>query len=362
MSIQPTLDLGETHRRFGFHEQFDGRIAGPPPEVLPRLGVEALADALRRLPRDEFETALRHKILPIVSIPGLTLHAACGEAAMAMARAQGRKVVAEADVASFQQAVRHTHGPLLLRDATHGFALGHPDKSASRRLTPFQILIILMLAVTVVVAFLLLPGPAVWALASLFGGLFFLAVIALRILCLLPPVRRRKVRVRPLADAELPVYSVLVPLFREVSVLGQLLRALMRLDYPPEKLDIKIILEESDVLMQRAVAGIRLPPQFEVIVVPCGKPQTKPRALNYGLRFACGELLTIFDAEDIPEPGQLRLAAETFASQPRDVACLQAELVFYNSNENWLTRQFTIEYATLFGLLLPALANHRLPL
>ena len=82
-------------------------------------------------------------------------------------------------------------------------------------------------------------------------------------------------------------------------------------------------------------------------------PQTKPRALNYALQYSRGELLTIFDAEDIPEPNQLRLAAATFASLPVDVACLQAQLLFYNPNENWLARQFTIEYASLFGLLLP---------
>ena len=33
-------------------------------------------------------------------------------------------------------------------------------------------------------------------------------------------------------DMDLPVYSVLVPLFRETSVLGQLLTALTSLDYP----------------------------------------------------------------------------------------------------------------------------------
>ena len=114
--------------------------------------------------------------------------------------------------------------------------------------------------------------------------------------------------------------------------------------------------------MQRAVAGIRLPSHFEVIVVPAGKPQTKPRALNYALQFCRGELLTIYDAEDIPEPDQLRKAAEKFAANPPQLACLQAQLVFYNPNENWLTRQFTIEYAMLFSVLLPVLANHRLPL
>ena len=358
--MQSVASLGETRQLPGFYEHFDGRIAAQQSDVLPRLPVEALADALRRLPRDEFEEALRHKIFPVVSLPGLTLYAVCGEAALDRASREGLKVVAEADVAD--QAVRQTHGPFLLRDATHGFALNHPEKSASRRLTPSQLLGAAMLAAMAGAACVLLPGRVVWVSASLLGGLFFLAVIALRILCLLPPIPMRRIRARLLNDSKLPIYSVLVPLFREVSVLRQLLRALMDLDYPPEKLDIKIILEESDILMQRALAGIRLPPQFEVIVVPCETPQTKPRALNYGLRFARGTLVTIFDAEDIPDPRQLRLAAETFAVLPPAVACLQAQLAFYNSSENWLTRQFTIEYATLFGLILPALANHRLPL
>ena len=44
------------------------------------------------------------------------------------------------------------------------------------------------------------------------------------------------------------------------------------------------------------------------------------------------------------------------------MACLQARLGFYNPNENWLTRQFTAEYAALFTVVLPTLAAYRLPL
>ena len=295
-------------------------------------------------------------------MPGLTLYAACGAPALAIALADGRKVVAEAETADFLDAVRRTHGALLLHEATSDLATNHPEKSASRRLTGWQSGSALMLVGLVIVAFLLFQARFVWFGVSLLSGLLFLAVIALRLLCLFPPIRWGQIAAEYLGDEELPVYSVLVPLFRETSVLGQLLRALTELDYPPEKLDIKLILEESDILMQRAVAGIRLPPHFEVIVVPSGRPQTKPRALNYALHFARGSLLTIFDAEDIPEPKQLRLAAETFAALAHDVACLQAQLAFFNPNENWLTRQFTIEYAILFGLLLPTLANHHLPL
>ena len=117
-----------------------------------------------------------------------------------------------------------------------------------------------------------------------------------------------------------PVYSVLVPLFREVSVLPQLVTALRRLRYPPDRLDIKLILEEEDIPMQRAVARLALEDFFEVIVVPAGLPQTKPRALNYALQFCRGELLTIYDAEDIPEPDQLEKSARRFAAAPRELA------------------------------------------
>ncbi len=96
--------------------------------------------------------------------------------------------------------------------------------------------------------------------------------------------------------------------------------------------------------------------------MPHGSPQTKPRALNYALQFCRGELLTIYDAEDVPEPDQLRDAARAFLTGDQRLACLQAQLTPFNPNENWLTRQFSVEYATLFALILPALAARNLPI
>lgn len=252
-------------------------------------------------------------------------------------------------MADFIRASREAVGHMLLKEATFDLVRRFPSRSASVRLIGWQ-------KAVAVAAVALLPGlillaPASWTIAavSLLSGLFFFSVIALRIFCLLPAARTARVEPAAVPDAQLPTYTVLVPLFRETSVLGQLLTALTSLNYPPQLLDIKLILEESDILMQRAVAGLPLPPQFEVIVVPSGLPQTKPRALNYALPYARGELLTIFDAEDIPEPRQLRLAAGTNCGAAMETACLQAELVFYNPNKNWLTRMFTIEYATLFN-------------
>ena len=358
------MPLTSTHEFHGFREDshIGGIIAAGRGAVLPRMPVWGLADALRRLPGDELELTLRSKLIPVVSLPGLKLFIACGEAALAMARHDGLTLIGTGEPADFIAAARRVHGPRLLQRAVSGLSRGTPEFSARRRLTGPQALGLAAILAVAALGALLLPLDVSWLLASLLAGLFFLSVIALRLLALLPPLRKPPRQHPPLSDTELPVYSILVPLFRETSVLDQLLNALTSLNYPPDKLDIKLILEETDIAMQRAVAALRLPPQFDVIVVPAGKPQTKPRALNYALNFARGTLLTIYDAEDVPEPMQLRQAAIAFAGLPPDVVCLQAQLVFYNPDENWLARQFTIEYATLFGLILPALAAHNLPL
>ncbi|MFO1133340.1 MAG: glycosyltransferase [Hyphomicrobiales bacterium] len=329
---------------------------------MPRLHVAALCDLLRRLPREDLADALRHKILRAVNLPGVVFHVACGLPAVRRARAHGLGIVGYGEMADFAAAVRAVHGNALLREATWGLARRWPMFSASRLMTPQQVAVLMLLVAGIALTGWLLPGPLFLALVSAVSGGFFLAVVALRMLCLLPPVKRAEDAVEPVAEADWPVYSVLVPLFRETRVLAQLMAALGQLRYPGDRLDIKLILEEDDILMQRAVAGLTLAPHVEVIVVPAGRPQTKPRALNYALQFCRGELLTIYDAEDIPEPDQLEKAARRFAAAPRELACLQAQLSFYNPTENWLTRQFTAEYAALFGELLRTLDNHNLPL
>ncbi|MHA1547294.1 MAG: glycosyltransferase [Alphaproteobacteria bacterium] len=173
---------------------------------------------------------------------------------------------------------------------------------------------------------------------------------------------RRDKPFAPIADPDLPVYTVLVPMFREAGVVDQLTRALMALDYPAAKLDIKLILESEDHETAAAVAGLDLPGCFEVIIVPASLPRTKPKALNYALCFARGAFVAVYDAEDIPEPAQLRKALAAFAAGPDNLACVQARLGFYNSGHNWLAKQFSVEYAALFDVLLPALAKLDMPM
>lgn len=159
----------------------------------------------------------------------------------------------------------------------------------------------------------------------------------------------------PIKERDLPFYTVIVPLRHEAEVVDQLIEALDAIDYPRSKLDIKIVIEEGDSDTLKALARLRLPSRYHVIVAPFGMPQTKPRALNIALASVRSELLVVYDAEDRPAPDQLRRAAARFA-EDEGIDCLQARLVVSNVEDSWLTKLFAMEYAALFDVINPGLA------
>jgi cellulose synthase/poly-beta-1,6-N-acetylglucosamine synthase-like glycosyltransferase len=163
-------------------------------------------------------------------------------------------------------------------------------------------------------------------------------------------------------DSRLPTFSVLIPLYREVAVIPDLVDAVARLDYPRERLEILFITEADDDATRRALASAQLRSHMRIVTVPPGKPKTKPRALNYALQNARGILVVVFDAEDFPDTEQLRRAAEAFVMGGPRLACVQARLAISNPDDSFLSRQFTLEYAALFRGLLPALDYLRLPI
>jgi glycosyltransferase XagB len=141
-----------------------------------------------------------------------------------------------------------------------------------------------------------------------------------------------------------------------------LANALRNLDYPTSRLDIKLVLEAGDTETIDAAMNLGLEAIFEIVRVPPSQPQTKPKACNYALRFARGEYLVIFDAEDKPEPDQLRKVVAAFRRAPHNVACIQCRLNYYNRDENWLTRLFTLDYSLWFDLMLPGLERLGIPI
>ncbi|MFT3729932.1 MAG: glycosyltransferase [Hyphomicrobium sp.] len=207
-------------------------------------------------------------------------------------------------------------------------------------------------------------GAVLWSLTI---AVPFLMISVLRLAALWDALRRPAERQDPRwldrrFDDRLPTFSVLVPLYREVSVVPGLVAAMGRLDYPNDRLEILFITEADDVETRQALLRRGLRANMRVVTVPPGQPKTKPRALNYALQDARGTLVAVFDAEDQPDADQLRLAALAFVRGGPRLACAQARLAISNANDCFLSRQFALEYGALFGGLLPALDHLGLPI
>jgi cellulose synthase/poly-beta-1,6-N-acetylglucosamine synthase-like glycosyltransferase len=221
-----------------------------------------------------------------------------------------------------------------------------------------------------------LGGLALAPVAALFG----LTLLALLLLCAMTtlkfaaalrsrPLPRdtgavpspRIVPLLPAGAGKLPMVSLLVPVFRENAMTAQLVRRLSALDYPAVLLDICLIAEADDTATLDSLAQTVLPASMRIVVVPPGNVRTKPRALNYALDFCRGEIVGVYDAEDAPDPDQIRQVVRRFAQSGPEVACLQGRLAFYNTGQNILARCFAIEYATWFSVILPGLSRLGVP-
>ena len=239
---------------------------------------------------------------------------------------------------AFGERLRKHFSGQLTSEATEGLFIRSPADSAKRVLaksqkTPLAIAGLLILGLGVAA-----PKAAAAAALVAIASLFTLMIGVRLALAAIAAAPREPHPRRVLADDDLPAVTVLVPLFREAAALAGLAAALDKLDYPRARLDIKLLLEESDHETIAEATSLNKDGRYDLVIVPPSAPQTKPKALNFALPTARGDLVVIYDAEDEPDPGQLRLAAETFAAAPDDLACVQARLNFYNNDENWLTR------------------------
>lgn len=280
-----------------------------------------------------------------------------GLRAQALARAlrrpgaapDGRLAVAPA--AALRAAALSGLAPRLAREA----AATLPDALAARLAapSPAQAGAVALLVLTCLVA-LAAIGVA-GSLAALAVGAVFLVAVVSRLATVLA-FRDEAPCAAPLDDADLPRYAVVVAMYREEAVVADLVTALARLDYPPEKLRVSLVVEEDDAHTRAALAAMTLPPRMEVIVVAPGRPRTKPRALNVALAACDADLFVIYDAEDRPQPDQLRKAAARFAAAPAHVACVQARLAIDNAHETLISRLFALDYAGLFEVANPGFA------
>jgi cellulose synthase/poly-beta-1,6-N-acetylglucosamine synthase-like glycosyltransferase len=254
-----------------------------------------------------------------------------------------------------------------LEESIAGLLYRNPDESAFQTFTNQQLLMTIALLAAVIVCAILIPRPFFIAFNAFFG-IFYLSVTVYRLWLATRSsaesltIQVTQAEIDAIEDADLPIYTIMIPVFREKEVLKQLIHSVESFNYPKEKLDVKLLFEESDTETIRAAREIHPPGYFEFLVVPDAIPRTKPKALNYGLVSARGTYTVVYDAEDIPDPDQLKRAVLAFRRAAPNVVCLQAKLNYYNANQNLLTRWFTIEYSMWFDLVLPGLDSTNVPI
>lgn len=260
------------------------------------------------------------------------------------------------------RALEERFAEMLMDRATNSLARRFPEFSARRVMTTGQACVLLALPVGIAAAFYAVPAMTNLLLALVMGTAFIANILFRTILVWIGAGSSGAPAALPLRSDDLPLYSIIVPLYREANVIQDLVAALSALDYPAGRIEIVLVMEADDRETIVAAKMHAVDPRFVLLCVPPCLPRTKPKAANYALGFVRGEFTVIYDAEDRPEPDQLLKAVAAFRSLPPSVACLQARLNFYNAGENWLTRMFALDYALWFDFLLPGLDKFGIPM
>jgi cellulose synthase/poly-beta-1,6-N-acetylglucosamine synthase-like glycosyltransferase len=322
------------------------------------------------LPRDGIHLCARHGILPIRRQGGLVYIVAphgCSARRIVRLITQYPSLhsrIRLAPVTRFNAFLEYHSGGALADLAAEGLAARFPYLSAApvaASQSRASRLLSYLLRLAIPAALLTLAPMLLIDVCGVMLTIWFLLFTSLRLAgCFSPPKHRRPLP--RLHDSALPIYTVVAALYREASSVAPLMQHIDALDYPREKLDIKLVIEADDLQTRAAIARLGPMPHVQVIIAPTAGPQTKPKALNCALTFARGTFITVFDAEDRPDPGQLRGALDVFRTCGHEVVCAQASLCIDNTADGWLPRMFTAEYAGQFDVFLQGFSNFAMPL
>ena len=232
--------------------------------------------------------------------------------------------------------------------------------SAFKTFSPWQKYSLISVTISFIAGLLINPFITLSIALAILSGIYFIDVmfnlfLILKSLHFPPEIDISDAELKSIKDEDLPAYSILCPLYKEANVLPLFLESIKNLNYPKNKLDVQLLLEEDDVQTIDAVNKLDLPDYVRVNIVPDSLPKTKPKACNFGLSYAKGEYLVVYDAEDRPDRDQLKKSYLAFQKVKDDVVCLQAKLNYHNPHQNLLTRFFTAEYSLWFDVILPGL-------
>lgn len=338
----PYIDLADTRTDRNLLDGLDPRVLGVEGWFPVRRGGDGVLVATSERPTDELRARLEQVFHARVTLA----------------------VTTDWDIL---QALHAGFRETVVEQATLGLWTRDKAQSARTVLFPAQRIALWTALAAFVVGLVASPLTTLTVLLAVVSLAFLVAVTFKFWVCMVGVRQENHVsvtddEVAALDDQDLPVYTVLVPVFREANIVAQLIENLGGLDYPAEKLEILLLLEESDTETIAAAKAANPPRNVTFLIIPPGHPQTKPKACNVGLFLARGDYLVIYDAEDKPDADQLKKAVVAFERGGDELVCVQAALNYWNASDNWLTRMFTTEYSFWFDYMLPGLDKLGLPI
>ena len=196
--------------------------------------------------------------------------------------------------------------------------LAEPDLTKARPTarhgaSPAQGLVLASLILGLGIGLVIAPRGIGAVAHSTFAGLFIAASLIKIATALIAQTLDAKPFTLARSDRDLPVYSILVPLYHEAEMAPQIIEALKAVSYPRSRLEVIFVVEVDDHDTRKALHAARPPRWMRVLTAIDGQPRTKPRACNLALAEARGDLVVVYDAEDRPHPDQLRESASAFA-------------------------------------------------
>ena len=265
------------------------------------------------------------------------------------------------------QLIQRVHSSFYADVSTQYLMENYPEQSAHVVFSPVQKAVFIMAAVIIVICAVIWPVGTAIGLVGVASAVYFVVSVykfrlTLRALGTHLETDVTDEEISALDERHLPIYTILVPLYKEAGIVPRLVRDINALDYPRTRLDVKLLCEEDDLETIDKIRELALPPHFHLVVVPDSQPKTKPKACNYGLQLSTGAFCVIFDAEDRPDPDQLKKALIAFDAVPDNVVCMQGKLNHFNQDQNMLTSWFANEYSMHFELILPAMGASESPI
>ncbi len=160
-------------------------------------------------------------------------------------------------------------------------------------------------------------------------------------------------------STKLNSFTLLLPAYKEEQVLPQTIASLAKINYPKALTQILVLLRKEDQstidIAQDTI--LKLNQNNIKILVVDDTTQNKPNQLNWGLKVAQGDIITIFDAEDEASPEILNVVNNLFNEKNLDILQNSVQLIDYKSK--WFSLLNCLEYFFWFKSTLKFFAENQ---